>query len=331
MNLLLITGAGASRNLGEPDDPLPLMPDWSDALCTALDGAEQGLAAACHLAPGMSGEAFEEALGLLLRWQQVRHLEERFVGLGGPNAGSVAGEVTQSRDRTTRRFQTIVGVINQTLYEQFGQMRVNDERAVEAYKALLDLQLDVSGLVVATTNYDRAGEAALAGLGKQVDTGFRNATGRTPTFEMHGLVGSSNAEVTPFLHLHGSVGWYERGGKVYDHAADQPFNPSLGTPVVLYPDPQKDPTNDATVSDLWAEFRAALGSADHVLVLGHSLHDPALVSAIRAAAPRKLAVTIFTDDQTKWVKKQLPSAIPMRMDFGPELEVDAAAVAAFRG
>jgi hypothetical protein len=279
----------------------------------------------------MSGEAFEEALGLLLRWQQVRHLEERFAGLGGPNPGLVGGEVMQSRNRTTTRLQEIVRVVNQTLYDQFGQRRVNDERAVEAYKALLDTQLDVSGLVVATTNYDRAGEAALAGLGRQVDTGFRNAPGRTPALEMHGLVESSNAEVTPYLHLHGSVGWYEREGTVFDHAADQPFNPSLGTPVVLYPDPEKDPTNDATVSDLWTEFRVALSTADHVLVLGHSLHDPALVSAIRAAKPRKLAVTIFTDDQAKWVKKQLPSAIPMRTDFGPELEVDVAAVAAFRG
>jgi hypothetical protein len=329
MDLVLVTGAGASRRLGEPEDLLPLMQDWADALCTALDAVEPNLASACRLAPGMNGQQFEEALGLLLRWEQVRSLEERFAGLGGVNAGQQERPAIEYRQRTANRLGRIMGAVNETLYQQFGQERVSDERAAEAYGSLLRF-LDVSDLVVATTNYDRAGEAALQVLGREVNTGFVRTGPRTPTLNVRGLM-ESNGDAVPYLHLHGAVGWYERDGTVYDFYGDQPFNPTLGTPVVLYPDPDKDPTNDATVSDLWREFRIALGRADHVLVLGHSLHDPALVDAIRAAEPYKLAVTVFRDEEVAWVAERLPAAIPMQMDFGPDLEVDTAAVAAFRG
>lgn len=40
MKLLLILGAGASRNLGERDGSMPLMSDWSTALSEALDRHE---------------------------------------------------------------------------------------------------------------------------------------------------------------------------------------------------------------------------------------------------------------------------------------------------
>lgn len=330
MTLLLITGAGASRSLGQPDDPLPLMPDWANALCTALDANETGLAGACGLTTGMDGEAFEEAIGALLEWQRIRPLDKRFTGLGGEHAGAEHQQVTAARDRGDERLQRIMSVINHTLYEQFGQERVNDERAEAAYGNLLK-HFDVRQLIVATTNYDRAGEAALRLLGRNPDTGFPGSLDRTPTLDVRGLIKRGSEDMTPYLHLHGSVGWYERGGTVYDDRGDQPFNPTHGTPVVLYPDPAKDPTNSAVVSDLWREFDIALSMADHVLVVGHSLHDPALVRAINEAEPRKLAVTHYFDNEAKRIKKQLPKAIPMKMDFDPDLEVDMAAVAAFRG
>jgi len=99
------------------------MPDWSNALCTALDKKEHGLAAAAHLAPGMSGTEFEEALGLLLRWEQVRHLEERFQTLGGPTANSITDQIPQARQRATRRMAVITRTINESLYDQFGECR----------------------------------------------------------------------------------------------------------------------------------------------------------------------------------------------------------------
>lgn len=149
--------------------------------------------------------------------------------------------------------------------------------------------------------------------------------------------------MTPVLHLHGAVGWYASDGTVRDHFADQPFHASLGTPVVLYPDPDKDPTSTAVVAELWTEFPAALAWADHVLVLGHSLHDPALIRALVEVARAKkatdslfkVAVSYYGDDvdeaSVNQITAALPFAIPMYVDFGPELEIDHAAVAGFRG
>jgi hypothetical protein len=62
----------------------------------------------------------------------------------------------------------------------------------------------------------------------------------------------------------------------------------------------------------------------------HSLHDPALTSVIQAARPQKLAVTYFDDSEVEQITKLLPSAIPVRMDFGPTLDCDMAAMASFR-
>ena len=337
--MLLVTGAGASRNLGDPERPaLPLMADWSESLCTALDDEHEGLAAACALRPGMDGEEFEKALGLLLLWKRVQWLEERFAQLGGRPIGNVAEPIVQAREVTKERFEMVMRVINDTLYREFGLGRVDDDRATEAYQALFD-KLDVSTLVVATTNYDRAGEVALTNLGWQVEEGFRRVPHRTPEFDVQRLAKArevrleGSSKYAAYIHLHGSVGWYVADGKVREYPGDQDFNATLGTPVVLYPDPDKDPTSDAIVSDLWREFHAALNEVDHVLVLGHSLHDPALVRAIRESEPRHLAVTMHEPSNVveERIKSLLPSAIPVSTDFGPELTVDVAALQAFRG
>lgn len=322
MTILLITGAGASRNLGHEDAPMPLMPDWADALCEALDEQETNLASACHLKPGMAGPEFEENLGLLLRWEQVRHLEKRFQDLGGPNAGSHVDRVVHARTNMDGRMKVVMQTVNTTLYEQFGQRRVNDDRARTAYGGLMR-ELDDPGLILATTNYDRAGETALETLGYEVDSGFRISPNRTPTLEPTELIEGRGSK-TPVIHLHGAVGWYERDdGSVGDYHADLPYNPSLGTPVVLYPDPAKDPTNDATVSRLWTEFNTALEVADSILVIGHSLHDPALVRKLRDISESKpIAISYFEGDDPGRIVGEVPGAVPVEMNFGPEIEVD---------
>ncbi len=101
VRLLLITGAGASRNLAPDGSTLSLMTDWARHLCTALDEREAGLAGACGLRSGASGPAFEESLGLLLRWAQMQHFAERFKGLGGPSLARTP--ITRSRRSTTLR------------------------------------------------------------------------------------------------------------------------------------------------------------------------------------------------------------------------------------
>lgn len=319
MNLLLILGAGASRSLGVESTPMPLMADWSSALSDALDSAEHGLAAAAHLTPGLTGPEFEQNLGLLLRWEQVRGLEERFEQLGAKTPQHVPPGVPEARRWQDRRMQTIKAIVNRTLYEQFGQQRIDDERAVSAYKGLLD-RLGDSELVVATTNYDRAAETALESLGRSVATGFSASPGRTPVLNPEGLV-LNRGSTTPVIHLHGAVGWYEKDGAVKDHYADLPYNDTLGVPVVLYPDPNKDPTNDAKVSQLWTEFDHATEAADRIFVIGHSLHDPALVEALnRVSETKDVVVTYVEPDGDETIASKVPAALAVELEFGPKIK-----------
>lgn len=321
MTVLLVTGAGASRNLGNGETLMPLMKDWSDVLCESLEAQEAGLSAACHLAPGMDGPEFEKNLGLLLRWQKVRHLEERFQGLGGEPPGTQTSPVIRARKNTARRLDEVMRAINVTLYEQFGQHRIDDVRAEVAYGALLK-ELGDAEIILATTNYDRAGESALSALGHQVDAGFRSRPQRSPKLEPAGLI-AERGNNTPVIHLHGAVGWYERDGAVIEHPPDQFYNPTLGSPVVLYPDPDKDPTSDALVSELWAEFQAAVDLAEAILVIGHSLHDPPLVRALkRTARSKPVVISYLGVDGAKEIKRMVPGARPVEIDFGPEMEAD---------
>jgi hypothetical protein len=318
MKLLLITGAGASRNLGL-DGPLPLMSDWADSLCSALNESEERLARACRLSTGMTGPEFEESLGLLLRWHQVRELEQRFAGLGGYQPGEVSEAALDIRNHISVRMKLVMEAINRTLFEEFGQERVDDERATAAYKLLMGM-LDYPDLILATTNYDRSAEAGLSGLGIDTDTGFRARPGRTPLLNPDGMV-LNRQRKTPVLHLHGAVGWYEADGKVAEHHADRAYNASFGSPVLLYPDPDKDPTSSAVVAKLWAEFDTALKDVDRVLVLGHSLHDPALLRALEGAALSKpVVVTYLTAQDRDEMQARFPRGAFVPMNFGPEIE-----------
>lgn len=324
MDLVLVTGAGASHNLGHADKPLPLMPEWADVLCTALDAADGELARRCRLTPGMDSEEFEEALGELLRWESMKHLNRRFAQMTDDPNGFQA--LDQHADR---RLAIVRRVINETLYGQFGQQRVHDGAATQAYNGLFNRLGGVQRLVLATTNYDRSCEAALSNLERHPDSGFRAADSESlPRLDVSNLVASCwEKERTACLHLHGAVGWYQEDGVVVDYKGSQPFNETLGAPVLLYPDPEKDPTSDAHVAALWREFRTALSLTRHVLILGHSLHDLALIAELQAAPPDRLGVAYharndpeFEVQERSRIEDLLPGAIPIGMDFGPEFK-----------
>ena len=265
---------------------MPVMGDWSDRLCRRLDEAESKLAGAVHLQPGLSGEEFETALGAFLRWRDAQPLSRHFANLCGPHPGSHYSGAMNALDAGERRARLVVDVLHRSLYDEFGAARINADLARGAYGGLLELLPDPESVVFVTTNYDAAAEIGLDALGKQVATGFPSQQGRTPVLSPEGMVdweGLHGGRV-PVLHLHGAVGWYERDGTVVSEYADQPYNDSLGLPVVLYPDPRKEP-RDAVVAALWSELDAALSGATHVLVIGHSLNDPALLRALRGLTP----------------------------------------------
>jgi hypothetical protein len=90
--------------------------------------------------------------------------------------------------------------------------------------------------------------------------------------------------------------------------------------VFLPPDPAKDPTNDANVAEIWDEFRTALSSATHVLALGHSLNDPALITAIRDVGPQAnlLVATLYPNRDL--IDERLPEAEIIELEFGPSFD-----------
>jgi hypothetical protein len=99
---------------------------------------------------------------------------------------------------------------------------------------------------------------------------------------------------------------------------------SLGQPGLLLPDPDKDYSELPALNDMWAEFDTLVQAASHVMVLGHSLHDPRLVQHLHGA--RNLAVTIYLPPtpatltaEVERVRSLLPSAVVIPMAFGPEL------------
>lgn len=110
-------------------------------------------------------------------------------------------------------------------------------------------------------------------------------------------------------------------GAVKRHAANEPFNPTLGTPVVLYPDPNKEPLKEAVVNKLWTEFRIALQAAHRILVIGHSLHDPALVAALQGGGTGQAGGRNYADETGKaTIEEKLPRALAVGLEFGPQIK-----------
>lgn len=89
----------------------------------------------------------------------------------------------------------------------------------------------------------------------------------------------------------------------------------------MLPDLEKDYSTDSTVSALWREFDLLLSRARRVVVLGHSLHDTALVSALHGSGAW-LAVTILPEDdpgnpELMRIAGLLPNATVIPYKFGP--------------
>jgi hypothetical protein len=285
MRLVIVAGAGASTYLGK-EEALPLMDGWAHALRAELNLREEGLADSIGLKEGISGEDFETRLGELFRWRDLRGLNARFRSLGSDPLGADEPSVLDAESREKRRMSEIMDAINTTLFRLFGAVAIDEAKAVDAYDGLLEVLGRPKDLVMVTTNYDPAIELALSGLGMRPETGFERTPGKPPHLEPEGMVERLREipGTVPVLHLHGAVGWYEKKGQVLEHHQHLPFEHSNGRPVVLYPDPEKDPTRDSLVHALWDEFKAALRDATHVLVIGHSLHDPALVGRLAEAS-----------------------------------------------
>jgi hypothetical protein len=291
------------------------MADWAGILANAIDKRfSTKAAAAIGLDDNMSGPKFEEALGTFLAWTRAHDLNRSFTRFGAPDFFGVPAQVTSWHELNEQRAVDVMATLHETLYDSFGSSAVSVESARAAYQQLIQaLGGNNQRYIVATTNYDVTVDIAFRELGFSVNDGFPPSGLLRPRFDPRGLgswerLGADDVSV---LHLHGAVGWYrKRDNSIARYATDDPYNNTLGTPVILPPDRDKDPLGDAMVSDLWQEFRAAVAGATHIAVIGHSLADAPVVLVLSLSTAPKLVLDLAPSDH-------LSGADQLTIEFGP--------------
>jgi hypothetical protein len=242
----------------------------------------------------------------------------------------------------------IVDQIHESLYELFAEPALDLRKATESYGALLQ-QLGISKattLVYATTNYDAIGESALAELGFLPDWGEPPQVRSTQQHLQVDELIRGLPRYVPVLHLHGRLGWYRRldgiGDDVYATTATK-HQPGFGVPIVMLPDPNKAYGSDPVINSLWLQFAEVLRRAKCVFVLGHSLHDDALVDALRDNVEPldRVAVSVLSDEQDadapddsaaevlETIRTRLGDAAFIPMRFGSSVEAGAQGIHAF--
>src|SRR5438132_1168359 len=172
IELVLVTGAGASRDLGHGNKKIALMNEWSDLLVRRL--AESGVSNAVQLtglAGGLSSMEFEERLGRFLTtrlaFAQVADLVRESAQLYYPEPATLVSTqgVLETWHRTLDSNLTqIENIIQKSLYELYAGPEFDLQRAADVYRELiatLGLSEGSAQWVYATTNYDPIGEMAL--------------------------------------------------------------------------------------------------------------------------------------------------------------------------
>lgn len=301
IDLVLVTGAGASTAFGKDGGRVPMMAEWSEALIRSLGTRDSSYLAATGLTPGLSGPEFEERLGAFLRsvlaFSEIEPLLEPSLQMQRHDRIFLEG-LKQWHGATVHHLGEVTSVIHESLYENFGFDAVDLEGAVSGYQTLFR-QLGVvpgASFLCATTNYDVIAEHALRRLGFHPDWGDVPALQRGDAdLHVENIIDGMPRYV-PVLHLHGRVGWYRRtqDERLMSTEGLAKFGP-FGVPIVMLPDPEKDYDSDPAIQALWPQFEAALARARRVFVLGHSLHDDALVAALRrhVQPARRLAVAVM--------------------------------------
>jgi hypothetical protein len=346
IDFVLITGAGASRAFGVNQTQLPLMDDWSEALVKRLRETGPGFLEATQLRDGMPAEEFEARLGQFLR--SVAGFEEAAPLLGPLAKMRSSHQPPMGEDGWTNWHQQgswllaeVTQVIYESLYEMFGAPNFDPALPQQAYGALFRaLSLTppdhpAARWVYATTNYDRIGELAIHLNGGIPDTGeiaFDPAVSERP-LRVENLLGGIPRHV-PVLHLHGQVGWFIREGRPLSLTVTR-YDRNLGTPIIMLPDLEKTYDNVGIITTLWQQFEEALSRARRVLIVGHSLHDKALIRALHANLDRldRVAVTYLQSERSpnqaeseeaegvrERVERELSGAYPVLMRFAAGID-----------
>ena len=333
IELLLITGAGASTAFGADNRQLPMMAQFNDSILTVLAN-KPGFREATGLEPNVDGHQFERRLGAFLQaWRafpQIRPLLKATAIF--PDVQIDLGRLHHWHEIANSQLEQVVQDIYRVTYAQFSPDRVAVTSADAAYRRLLE----VAGvrrlqhrLVVATTNYDTVADTAL----EHNRWHPLNGSGQPGAeVDVTGLLEAGLYNV-PVLHLHGCLGWYrdaDRSGieRVISVNNTQ-YDPGFGTPAIMLPEPKKDYDSDPFIRTIWEQFREAVRAARRVLIIGHSLNDDALIEDIRANIdPQWVGVTTAPDAPDanavrETIGDKLPGAHDIRMMFTNPLTDDA--------
>src|SRR4051812_4273158 len=116
-HLVIITGAGASRQLGSENRDLPLMSEWATTLRKALDQRQFGLSDLVGIRHDQSGPDFEQAVGEFLQWQRSLALSARYLPLGIDIGQRRTGDVQEWQQRARFAADNVVLTLRATLYE----------------------------------------------------------------------------------------------------------------------------------------------------------------------------------------------------------------------
>jgi hypothetical protein len=302
LNVLVITGAGASANLGVDDTALPMMGGWADDLIPRLGYAAGQLG----LAPNTDGPTFEQIIGRFLNSSRSLPAVEALGFMGemtnllGNTPGSSGGNFLAWQSTARTNIESLNQQLWESLWRNFGRRRVDGKKAGAAYGALHDLIRESRGedgspcyIAHVTTNFDPAIEMAI-GVSTYPSTepldGFAASTGYgRPRWAPNLLTtGRANSDGRiPVVHIHGAVGWYfdpDDENVIQRRPSDDDFDPRL-SPALLLPDDTKRPDLfPVPLIQVWEQFQILLREATHVFVMGHSLHDTYLVNAIKDAA-----------------------------------------------
>jgi len=308
IDLVLVTGAGASREFGVNGTSIPLMSEWSDALVDKISGRSWSYLEATRLEKGLDGPTFERRLGQFLQLAtalpQIEQVLKPSLEFQPPPNGVSEQALRQWQRATLHHIEEIVHLVRESLYECFSPDHMDLDAAAQAYSTLLQ-QLGITkaeSMVYATTNYDIVGEYAIERIGGFPDCGEQRGIANRPEAKLRidGLLGGMPRYV-PVLHLHGRIGWYQRSDSESYSSDIRTHNRDSGVPILMLPDPNKVYDTNPNIVSLWTQFEDALRRAKRVLVLGHSLHDDPLVEALqRNVSPgERVAITTISGTEVK--------------------------------
>ncbi|MEO7723036.1 MAG: SIR2 family protein [Pseudolysinimonas sp.] len=326
--MLVVTGAGASANLGVDNTALPMMKGWAADLVPRLGAAGGQLG----LGSDTDGPAFEAIIGRFLKFANSLDAVTQLGFLGDThNLSSVNGPMTPSGGNFSNWLSAAQGNVFginrgiwESLWENFGRNRIDTQKADRAYGALHSLiresrEGDMPCYIAhATTNFDTAIEVAIEESdypNTELLNGFANTSGYGRQRWSPNLLTTARTDSDgriPVVHLHGAVGWYydpANKNLIQRRPTDDGYDDRM-TPALLLPDDTKRPDAfPGPLFEVWEQFIILLQQATHVFMIGHSLHDAHLVKAISEAG--KPTAVMSLGKATIVTPNDAPSPLPL--------------------